>query len=243
MKNNNTYIFALTLVATLGGLLFGYDTAVISGTVESLRKFFIEPQGFPLDQANALEGFVVSSALIGCILGASFAGWISQRYGRKPTLILAAILFLLSAIGSAWPELFIGMPGSGDHTFMYAFVAYRILGGIGVGLASMVSPMYIAEVAPADRRGNLVAWNQFAIIFGMLVVYFVNYTHRPSRRCRLAEYDRLALDVRFRDYSGGIVPLVLDVRAGDASLSRDAWAYGEGVGRLEPFDGSGGRWP
>ena len=66
---------------------------------------------------------------------------------------------------------------------------------------------------------------------------------RPSRRCRLAEYDRLALDVRFRDYSGGIVPLVLDVRAGDASLSRDAWAYGEGVGRLEPFDGSGGRWP
>ena len=109
MKNNNTYIFALTLVATLGGLLFGYDTAVISGTVESLRKFFIEPQGLPLDQANALEGFVVSSALIGCILGASFAGWISQRYGRKPTLILAAILFLLSAIGSAWPELFIGM--------------------------------------------------------------------------------------------------------------------------------------
>ena len=84
MKNNNTYIFALTLVATLGGLLFGYDTAVISGTVESLRKFFIEPQGLPLDQANALEGFVVSSALIGCILGASFAGWISQRYGRKP---------------------------------------------------------------------------------------------------------------------------------------------------------------
>ena len=149
---------------------------MISGTVESLRKFFIEPQGLPLDQANALEGFVVSSALIGCILVASFAGWISQRYGRKPTLILAAILFLLSAIGSAWPELFIGMPGSGDHTFMYAFVAYRILGGIGVGLASMVSPMYIAEVAPADRRGNLVAWNQFAIIFGMLVVYFVNYT-------------------------------------------------------------------
>lgn len=85
--------FGITLVATLGGLLFGYDTAVISGTVESLRKFFIEPFGLPLDQANALEGFVVSSALIGCILGASFAGWISQRYGRKPTLVLAAILF------------------------------------------------------------------------------------------------------------------------------------------------------
>ncbi|MCD8193472.1 MAG: D-xylose transporter XylE, partial [Tannerellaceae bacterium] len=176
MKNNSTFILRLTLVATLGGLLFGYDTAVISGTVESLRKFFIEPYGLPLDQANALEGFVVSSALIGCILGASFAGWISQRYGRKPTLMLAAVLFLLSAIGSAWPELFVGLPGSGDHTFMYPFVAYRILGGVGVGLASMVSPMYIAEVAPADRRGNLVSWNQFAIIFGMLVVYFVNYT-------------------------------------------------------------------
>ena len=175
MKNNN-YILGVTLVATLGGLLFGYDTAVISGTVESLRKFFIEPYGLPLDQANALEGFVVSSALIGCILGASIAGWISQRYGRRPTLVLAAILFLLSAIGSAWPELFVGMPGSGDHTCMYQFVVYRIIGGVGVGLASMVSPMYIAEMAPAERRGNLVSWNQFAIIFGMLVVYFVNYS-------------------------------------------------------------------
>lgn len=175
MKNNN-YIIGVTLVATLGGLLFGYDTAVISGTVESLRKFFIEPYNLPLDQANALEGFVVSSALIGCILGASFAGWISQRFGRKPTLVWAAILFLLSAIGSAWPELFIGMPGSGDYTYMYLFVFYRIVGGVGVGLASMVSPMYIAEMAPADRRGNLVSWNQFAIIFGMLIVYFVNYS-------------------------------------------------------------------
>ena len=176
MKGNSTYVFALTLVATLGGLLFGYDTAVISGTVESLRKFFIEPLNLPLDQANALEGFVVSCAQIGCIIGASFAGWISQRYGRKPTLLFASVLFLLSAIGSAWPEMFFGMPGSGDYTFMHAFVTYRIIGGVGVGLASMVSPMYIAEVAPADRRGNLVAWNQFAIIFGMLVVYFVNYS-------------------------------------------------------------------
>ena len=124
MRNKN-YIFGITLVATLGGLLFGYDTAVISGTVESLRKFFIEPYNLPLDQANALEGFVVSSALIGCILGASFAGLLSQRYGRKPTLLLAAVLFLLSAIGSSWPELFFGMPGSGDHSFMYNFVAYR----------------------------------------------------------------------------------------------------------------------
>ena len=176
MKTNDRYILLLTLVATLGGLLFGYDTAVISGTVESLRHVFIEPQGLPVEEANALEGFVVSSALIGCILGASFAGWMSQRYGRRPTLLWAAVLFLLSAIGSAWPELFVGWPGSGDHTFMPLFVIYRIVGGVGVGLASMVSPMYIAEVAPAERRGNLVSWNQFAIIFGMLLVYFVNYT-------------------------------------------------------------------
>ena len=79
MKNNNHYIWGITLIATFGGLLFGYDTAVISGTVEALRSFFIEPQGLPLDQANALEGFVVSSALIGCIIGASFAGLMSQR--------------------------------------------------------------------------------------------------------------------------------------------------------------------
>ncbi|MDD4515611.1 D-xylose transporter XylE [Massilibacteroides sp.] len=176
MKNSNSYILGITLVATLGGLLFGYDTAVISGTVESLRRFFIDPQGLPVDQANALEGFVVSSALIGCILGASVAGWISQRFGRKPSLIIAAVLFALSAVGSAWPELFVGMPGSGNHTFINLFVAYRIVGGIGVGLASMISPMYIAEIAPANRRGNLVSWNQFAIIFGMLLVYFVNYS-------------------------------------------------------------------
>lgn len=176
LMKNNYYILGVTLVATLGGLLFGYDTAVISGAVESLRIYFIEPLGLPVGQASALEGFLVSSALIGCILGATFAGWLSQRYGRKPTLVMAAVLFLLSAIGAAWPEMFFGMPGSGDHTFMYHFVAYRVLGGIGVGLASMVSPMYIAEMAPADRRGNLVAWNQFAIIFGMLVVYFVNYS-------------------------------------------------------------------
>lgn len=209
-------------MATLGGLLFGYDTAVISGTVESLRKFFIEPFGLPLDQANALEGFVVSSALIGCILGASFAGWISQRYGRKPTLVLAAILFLLSAIGSAWPELFVGMPGSGDHTFMYLFVLYRIVGGVGVGLASMVSPMYIAEMAPAEKRGNLVSWNQFAIIFGYACRLFCELQYRVAGRCRLVAYDRLALDVRVRNRPGFALSGPSDVCTGNASLFGDA---------------------
>jgi SP family xylose:H+ symportor-like MFS transporter len=175
-NQNKLYLPGITLVATLGGLLFGYDTAVISGTVGSLRAFFVDPLGLPLDQANALEGFIVSSALIGCVIGASIAGYISQKYGRKPSLMLAATLFLLSAIGSAWPEVFLGLPGSGGHEYTRLFVFYRILGGIGVGIASMVSPMYIAEVSPHQKRGALVSWNQFAIIFGMLVVYFVNYS-------------------------------------------------------------------
>lgn len=174
-SSNKFYVFGLTIIATLGGLLFGYDTAVISGTVESLRLFFIEPLNLPSFEANAMEGFVVSSALLGCIVGAVIAGWISQRFGRKKALFAAALLFLFAAVGSAWPELGYGMPGTGDHTFVYHFIFYRILGGIGVGIASMVSPMYIAEIAPPAKRGSLVALNQFAIIFGMLVVYFVNY--------------------------------------------------------------------
>ncbi len=177
MKNevNKFYILKLTLIATLGGLLFGYDTAVISGTVESLRHFFIEPMGLSLNEANAMEGFVISSALIGCILGAAVAGWLSQTFGRKRALFVAATLFLLAAIGSAWPEIGFRMPSESDHSFVYHFVFYRIIGGIGVGVASMVSPMYIAEIAPPNKRGSLVGLNQFAIIFGMLVVYFVNY--------------------------------------------------------------------
>lgn len=177
MKNeaSKSYTLKLTLIATLGGLLFGYDTAVISGTVESLRHFFIEPMGLSLNEANAMEGFVISSALIGCIFGAAMAGWVSQTFGRKKALFAAAILFLLAAIGSAWPEIGFQMPSAGDHSFVYHFVFYRIIGGIGVGIASMVSPMYIAEIAPPSKRGSLVGLNQFAIIFGMLVVYFVNY--------------------------------------------------------------------
>lgn len=172
---NTSYLLKLTIVATLGGLLFGYDTAVISGTVSSLESFFVLPFGLSEMEANARLGFVVSSALIGCIIGGIFGGVISKKFGRKNGLILAAILFLISAIGSAMPEMFIKPIGEGDHTFLYIFIVYRIIGGIGVGLASMLSPLYIAEIAPAKIRGRLVSMNQFAIIFGMLVVYFVNY--------------------------------------------------------------------
>ncbi|AIM61889.1 major facilitator transporter [Cellulophaga lytica] len=174
-STNTFFLWKLTLVATLGGLLFGYDTAVISGTVSSLEHFFVLPFGLSETASNARLGFLVSSALIGCIIGGIFGGVISKILGRKKGLILAASLFLISAIGSAIPEIFVKPIGEGDHTFMYIFIVYRIIGGIGVGLASMLSPLYIAEISPANKRGKLVSMNQFAIIFGMLVVYFVNY--------------------------------------------------------------------
>jgi len=174
-KRNFTYLIGIIFVATLGGLLFGYDTAVISGTVSSLEYFFVLPFGLEESAANSRLGFVVSSALIGCIIGGITAGYISQTLGRKYGLVLAAFLFLISAIGSAIPEFLILPIGQADHTFIYIFIIYRIIGGVGVGLASMLSPLYIAEIAPADIRGKLVSLNQFAIIFGMLVVYFVNY--------------------------------------------------------------------
>lgn len=175
MKNINHYIVMFTLIATLGGLLFGYDTAVISGAVGSLKAYFIDPQHLPENAANSLWGIVSSSALIGCIIGGCVGGWVSTKIGRKRGLVIAAVLFLLSAIGAAAPEFPFAPVGHGGPGYMWNFVFYRILGGIGVGLASMLSPMYIAEIAPARIRGNLVAWNQFAIIFGMLVIYFVNF--------------------------------------------------------------------
>jgi SP family xylose:H+ symportor-like MFS transporter len=181
MSRLNPYVVLLTLIATLGGLLFGYDTAVINGAVDSLKAYFIDPRFTDLtnpaqaNDANSLLGFLVSSALIGCIVGGLIGGWVSTRFGRKRGLVMAAVLFLLSALGAAAPEFPFAPIGHGGAGYMANFVMYRILGGIGVGLASMLSPMYIAEIAPPKIRGNLVAWNQFAIIFGMLVIYFVNF--------------------------------------------------------------------
>ena len=182
MSRLNSYVVLLTLVATLGGLLFGYDTAVINGAVGCLKSYFVDPRFTDLanplqaNAANSLLGFVVSSALIGCIVGGLMGGWVSSHIGRKRGLVISAVLFLISAMGAAAPEFPFAAIGHGGAGYMANFVVYRILGGIGVGLASMLSPMYIAEIAPPKFRGNLVAWNQFAVIFGMLVIYFVNYS-------------------------------------------------------------------
>ena len=172
-KGNPLYLFSIVLVAVIGGLLFGYDTAVISGAEKGLQAFFKGASDF--NYTDALHGFTTSSALIGCIIGAFLSGVLASRLGRKRTLFVAGILFFLSALGSYFPEFIFFQKGVPTKGLLVAFNCYRILGGIGVGLASALCPMYIAEVAPASKRGKLVSWNQFAIIFGQLVVYFVNY--------------------------------------------------------------------
>lgn len=168
---NSAYVLALTLVATLGGLLFGYDTAVISGAEKSIQAFLIDSQGL----SSMMHGITVSSALIGCIIGGAISGLLSSKFGRKKALIIAGILFLLSALGSGNPEFLFFKKGEASLGLLWVFNFYRIIGGVGVGLASAVCPMYIGEIAPAAVRGRLVSLNQFAIIFGMLVVYFVNW--------------------------------------------------------------------
>jgi SP family arabinose:H+ symporter-like MFS transporter len=153
-KANYRYLYLISLTAALGGLLFGYDTAVIAGAIGLLRIKF--------ELSAAMTGWAASSAIIGCIFGAMFAGKLSDVYGRKKILIITAVLFAISAIGSAIPQN------------LTQFVLARFIGGLGVGAASMLSPLYISEIAPAKIRGTLVTTYQLAIVLGILIIYFVN---------------------------------------------------------------------
>lgn len=168
---NRFYIIAITIVATIGGLLFGYDTAVISGAEKSVQAFLITSQGL----STLVHGLTISSALIGCIIGGALSGIFASKFGRRKSLMYASIMFFISALGSGYPEFLFFPKGVASMGLLYMFNFYRVLGGIGVGMASAIVPMYIGEIAPAEIRGRLVSLNQFAIIFGMLVVYFVNW--------------------------------------------------------------------
>jgi len=151
----NTALLRASIIAALGGLLFGFDTAVISGTTDQLRDVF--------DLSSGLLGLTVASALIGTVLGALFAGKPSDVIGRRKSLMWIALLYFVSALGSAlaWD--------------WYSFLVFRVIGGLAVGGASVVSPLYIAEISPARMRGRLVAITQFNIVLGILVAYLSNY--------------------------------------------------------------------
>ena len=155
-RGSPLYLSLACGVAALGGLLFGFDTAVISGAIDQLEIQFA--------LTKWMTGWIVSSALIGCLIGSAIAGTLSDRFGRKNVLLLAAVLFTLCSIGSAAP------------TMPWHLVVARLVGGAGIGIASMLSPLYIAEISPAKRRGGLIAVYQLAITLGILVAYLSNYS-------------------------------------------------------------------
>lgn len=157
MKQTKAYLLLICLISAMGGLLFGYDWVVIGGA-----KIFYEPF-FGLENSAALRGWAMSSALIGCLVGALLSGSWSDRYGRKKMLVAASFLFVISAVGTGITDRFSW------------FIIYRIVGGLGIGIASNVSPVYIAEVAPASVRGKFVALNQLTIVLGILMAQLANW--------------------------------------------------------------------
>ena len=191
-------LVTLTIIAALGGLLFGYDTAVISGATESIKVNFVAPMGLAEEARLSLEGFTIAGALWGCLIGGAIGGVVAHYLGRRGGLIVAGVLFFVSSLGSAWPESVLGALGSvltplinvllwflnlffedapyvkfGDT--ITNFIGHRLFGGMGIGLASMLAPMYIAEIAPPSKRGSLVTYQQIAIVSGITLSYFVNY--------------------------------------------------------------------
>ncbi len=157
--SNKGFLILVAAVSSLGGLLFGYDTGVINGSQYYLSQYF------QLDAAA--KGFVVGSALLGCFVGALVSGYMSKAIGRKASLIISAVLFTISAWGSGLPDF---LPES-----VSLLIVFRVIGGLGIGIASMNAPMYIAEIAPKDKRGNMVTFYQLAIVVGFFVVFLATY--------------------------------------------------------------------
>ena len=190
---NSGYIIFLAAVSAIGGILFGYDTAVISGTIG------IVTQQFSLDTIQ--QGWYVGCALIGSIAGATFAGMLSDAAGRKKTMLTAAVLFCICAIGCAESRGFVQL------------VISRIIGGIGVGIVSIVSPIYISEVSTAEKRGTLVSLYQLAVTVGFLIAYLVNYAIldiSETRTFASGFMNRLLVDEYWRGMLGsGIFPSLL----------------------------------
>lgn len=155
MKRAGIYVLSVTLVAAIGGLIFGFDTAIVAGATRYMKE------QFSLDSLQ--EGWAVAVVLVGCMFGAGLAGPISDRIGRRRFMLVSAVLFLVSAVGCALPRT------------IAEFMAFRFVGGLGIGSAAVLSPLYIAEIAPARARGALVSVNQLAIVTGILLAYFVNW--------------------------------------------------------------------
>lgn len=157
MKTHNYYLFLITFVSAMGGLLFGYDWVVVGGAKPFYEVFF------DIVDSPSMQGFVMGSAILGCLIGVMVAGSLSDRYGRKPLMIVASLVFIVAAIGT------------GIVNSLTWFILYRIIGGVAIGIASNLAPMYIAEVAPAHMRGKLVSINQLTVVIGILSAQLVNW--------------------------------------------------------------------
>ena len=156
-KNKRVYLLLISIVSAIGGLLFGYDFVVIGGAKPFYEVFF------NLVDSPVMQGWVMGSAILGCLLGVMIAGGLADRYGRKPLFTVSAVIFIIASIGT-------GAAGS-----ILWFIIFRILGGVGIGIASNLSPMYIAEVSPAEVRGRFVSINQLTIVLGILLAQIVNW--------------------------------------------------------------------
>jgi len=163
-QNSGRFVYVVAVVSALGGLLFGYDTGVISGAILFIEKDYA--------LSNILVGIVVSAVLIGAVIGAAIAGYLADLVGRRKMILVAAVVFILGAIGTAFTS------------DVLLLIAGRIVVGLAIGIASMTAPLYISEVAPAKVRGSLVSLNQLAITIGIVVSYLVDYALAPIQGWR-----------------------------------------------------------